>query len=226
LAYRQIDVELFADHLLELVEMLERAKKQESMSYDARELNWLLGLYADVRDKIETLRAAIGPRPKSLGVRADLRRWIGGVANILEQLWVFEFVREWHERKLPDQFPVVRESQVTTLREVAERIAKTVEATARDILESPNQAEVVNESSPDSSAGFLGGADLARALGIHITQRDAFFQRLMRQRTSLGDDCWHEDRDPRPNSPRYHYRVDSPKLRDLAAGYKNPKPTA
>jgi hypothetical protein len=29
--------------------------------------------------------------------------------------------------------------------------------------------------------------------------------------------------DPRPNSPRFLYRADSPKLRDLAAAYKHPK---
>jgi hypothetical protein len=71
--------------------------------------------------------------------------------------------------------------------------------------------------------GFLGGTALADALGIHATRRDAFFRQLERQRISLGDDCWHEVREPRPNSPRFLYRVDSPKLRDLAAAYKNPK---
>lgn len=84
--------------------------------------------------------------------------------------------------------------------------------------------EAASEPSPESPTGFLGGMALADALGVHPTQRDAFFQRLMRQRMSLGDDCWHEVRDPRPNSPRFLYRVDSPKLRDLAAGYKTPKP--
>jgi hypothetical protein len=73
--------------------------------------------------------------------------------------------------------------------------------------------------------GFLGGVELADALGVHSTQRDAFFQRLMRQRMSLDNDCWHELLNPRPNSPQFLYRVDSPKLRDLAAGYKNKKPT-
>jgi hypothetical protein len=82
---------------------------------------------------------------------------------------------------------------------------------------------LASAASHDTPTGFLGGAALANALGVHATQRDAFFQRLMRQRMSLGDDCWHEVRDPRPNSPRFLYRADSPKLRDLAAVYKNPK---
>jgi hypothetical protein len=74
----------------------------------------------------------------------------------------------------------------------------------------------------DSRTGFLGGAALANALGVHATRREAFFRQLERQRMSLGDDCWHEVREPRPNSPRFLYRADSPKLLDLAADYKNP----
>ena len=81
-----------------------------------------------------------------------------------------------------------------------------------------------SESSVGSLTGFLGGADLADAMGIHPTRRDAFFRQLERQRQSLGDDCWHEVCEPRPNSPRFLYRVDSPKLRDLATAYKAPKP--
>jgi hypothetical protein len=78
-------------------------------------------------------------------------------------------------------------------------------------------------SPPDSPTGFLGGAALAKALGVHATRRDAFFRQLERQRTNLGDDCWHEVRDPRPNSPRFLYRADSLKLRELATAYTKPK---
>jgi hypothetical protein len=74
------------------------------------------------------------------------------------------------------------------------------------------------------TTGFLGGAELADALGIHATRRDAFFRTLERHRMSLGDNCWHEVREPRPNSPRFLYCADSPKLLDLATGYKTPKP--
>jgi hypothetical protein len=77
---------------------------------------------------------------------------------------------------------------------------------------------------PESRSGFLGGADLADAMRIHLTRRDAFFRQLERQRKHLGDDCWHEVHNPRPNSPRFLYRVDSPKLQELATAYKAPKP--
>ncbi|HEY2760764.1 MAG TPA: hypothetical protein VGI75_08475 [Pirellulales bacterium] len=80
------------------------------------------------------------------------------------------------------------------------------------------------ENECNSLVGFLGGTDLAEALGIHAAKRDAFFQQLKRQRKGLGDDCWHEVLDARPNSPRFLYRADAPKLRDLAEGYKTPKP--
>jgi hypothetical protein len=63
----------------------------------------------------------------------------------------------------------------------------------------------------------------ADALGVHATRREAFFRQLERQRKALGDDSWHEVREPRPNSPRFLYRADSSKLRDLAATYTNPK---
>ena len=77
---------------------------------------------------------------------------------------------------------------------------------------------------PEAATGFLGGSALADALGVHTTRRDAFFRQLERQRITLGDDCWHEVREPRPNSPRYLYRADAPKVRDLAAGYSSAKP--
>jgi hypothetical protein len=85
-------------------------------------------------------------------------------------------------------------------------------------------AQPASVSSPDTPMGFLGGAALADALGIHATLRGAFFQNLGRKRKSLGDGGWHEVREPRPNSPRFLYRADSQKLRDLAADYQNPKP--
>jgi hypothetical protein len=69
----------------------------------------------------------------------------------------------------------------------------------------------------------LGGLPLVDALGIDPSRQGAFFRQLERQRKSLGDDCWHEVREPRPNSPRFLYRTDSPKVRDQAAGYKTPK---
>jgi len=95
------------------------------------------------------------------------------------------------------------------------------------VLAAPSEATAAtlgNDSSHKSPTGFLGGAALADALGIHATRRDAFFRQLERQRLSLGDDCWHEVREPRPNSPRFLYRADSAMLRDLATGYKTPKP--
>jgi hypothetical protein len=82
-------------------------------------------------------------------------------------------------------------------------------------------AEAASNAGPDSPTGFLGGAELADALGVHPTRRDAFVQQLGRLRKSLGDDRI-EANCPRPNSPRYLYRADSPALCKLAAAYKTP----
>lgn len=76
---------------------------------------------------------------------------------------------------------------------------------------------------PKSSSGFLGSATLAEALGIHPSRTKAFFRQLERRRTSLGDDCWSEVNNPKPNCPRFFYRVDSPALRALAAPYTKPR---
>ena len=72
-------------------------------------------------------------------------------------------------------------------------------------------------------SGFVGGTPLIEVLGVHPTQRNAFFRQLERKRLALGDDCWHEVREPRPNQPRFIYRIDSPKLQSLAARYKQPR---
>ncbi len=106
--------------------------------------------------------------------------------------------------------------------------AVRAELRRRGVLSDPvagleGKASADADGGPESSSGFLGREDLADALGIHATRRDAFFQQLSRRRKSLGDDNWHEVRDPQSNSSRYLYRADSPKLRDLAAGYVTPK---
>ena len=80
------------------------------------------------------------------------------------------------------------------------------------------------ESCGDPPSGFLGGSDLTNTLGIHPSRRNAFFKKLERNRNSLGDDCWLETSDPRPNAPLFYYRADSQAVKDIAANYKTPKP--
>ncbi len=73
--------------------------------------------------------------------------------------------------------------------------------------------------------GSLGGKELFEALGIHLSQYNAFEQQLSRNRKSLGDGNWVENSDPLPNRPRFLYRADSNELRDLARKYQVPKST-
>lgn len=112
-------------------------------------------------------------------------------------------------RNLRAATPAARDS------EPSEPLPKPPEATATNPANEPNLG---------SPTGFLGGTPLADAMGIHATRRDAFFRQLERQRMRLGDDFWHEVREPRPNSPRYIYRMDSPTLGELAKAYKDQKP--
>jgi hypothetical protein len=74
-----------------------------------------------------------------------------------------------------------------------------------------------------TALGFLGGEALAEALGIHPSRRPAFFKQLERERVSLGDENWQEASNRRANTPRFQYRVDSPRLREMAKAYKTPK---
>lgn len=90
---------------------------------------------------------------------------------------------------------------------------------AGDLVSSPAEESHLKSA---ALAGFVGGADLADALGIHPTRRNAFFRQLERRRRELGDANWHEVREPRPNTPRFIYRVDSPAIRSLAADYQEP----
>lgn len=94
------------------------------------------------------------------------------------------------------------------------------DANADDGTHSEFPAGSESETDLKSLIGYLGSAALADVLGIPESRRNAFKQRLMRERDKLGDDCWHEVVDPRPNSPRYLYRVDSPEVKRLAEGYQ------
>ena len=95
---------------------------------------------------------------------------------------------------------------------------------AKADAESGRTAEPTDDSTPDVLNSFLGGKDLANALGVHPSRRDAFWRQLERKRLKLGDDNWHEVREPRPNSPRFLYREYSPRIRELAVAYTRPKP--
>ena len=92
------------------------------------------------------------------------------------------------------------------------------------VLRGVGPTEGVGDKGELTQTGFLGGTALAETLGIHPSRRDAFFRRLERQRISLGDDCWHEVREPRPNSPRFLYNADSAQLRELVKASARPKP--
>lgn len=75
---------------------------------------------------------------------------------------------------------------------------------------------------PESPTGFLGGTELADALGIHPLQRDAFFKTLERKRQQLSG-CWIEPSNRRANGPQFLYRIDNSTILEIAARYQQPK---
>lgn len=85
----------------------------------------------------------------------------------------------------------------------------------------PQKTEQLSDES--NYPGFLGGKDLAILLGIHPTRIEAFCRKLDRIRLKLDNDSWHEVSEPRPNAPRFLYRVDSPEIQAISAAYKHPK---
>jgi hypothetical protein len=80
------------------------------------------------------------------------------------------------------------------------------------------------EGSSGVQLGFLGGAELCEALGIHPTRRDSFLKQLERLRRPLvvAGDC-REVREPPPNTPKYLYRVNAAMVVDTAKGYRESK---
>jgi hypothetical protein len=72
---------------------------------------------------------------------------------------------------------------------------------------------------PTEPLGFLGGAVLADAVGVPEIHQNAFFHRLQRSRSKLGDENWQEVSSPRPRAPRFLYRADAQSVRDIAARY-------
>lgn len=117
---------------------------------------------------------------------------------------------------------VPKDNPVSGLQHIRALFSAKPTAEAESVA-SKGEPEHADEPGPKSPSGFLGGAELADAFGIPATRRHAFFQRLTRERRDLGDDCWHQVAEPRPNTPRFIYRVNSPSLVALAKEYTESK---
>ena len=120
--------------------------------------------------------------------------------------------------------PVVNSSAGTTSENCtkAAREAKQRAEESQPAVTAPDGDGQNDDSQPRAPQGFLGGTELRNALSIPTERVEAFFKALERKRRNLGDECWHEVRDRRPNSPQFIYRVDSPALRELADRYRTP----
>jgi hypothetical protein len=147
-------------------------------------------------------------------------------AHALAAMFGTSFEGSWGKTSEPSLPTLVAEPASPKPIQLAPEPANVPSIPLTERSETAPSADAAKQSAPESPAGFLGGEALANALGIHATQRETFLRQLNRWRESkkLDDDCWIEASDPKPNSPRYLYRIDSLKLRQRAASYKTPKP--
>jgi hypothetical protein len=76
---------------------------------------------------------------------------------------------------------------------------------------------------PADNGGYLGGSALAEALKIDPARHGAFAKQLERKRRNFDKEDWTETLKQGPNSPTFLYRLNSVKLRALAAKYKAPE---
>lgn len=83
----------------------------------------------------------------------------------------------------------------------------------------PPQTAAVTPPSRHEPSGFMGVTALAKAFGVPKARMDSFKKRLERERMGLGDDAFHEVREPRPNSPRFLYHASSSRIQEIAAEY-------
>jgi hypothetical protein len=134
-------------------------------------------------------------------------------------------------RNEPDLFPLLPSVDFfgeppADVLPLAERMQQ-LESALRVRMAQPSgdDAAAARESTAAKPPGreWLEVDELAKALGIHETRRQAFFMRLSRERPSLGDDCYKEVRNRRANEARFLYNVNSPKLQALAAEYRHPR---
>lgn len=102
-----------------------------------------------------------------------------------------------------------------------ERVQETADAAVKAAVKALGVQQ--QPPAPAAPIGLLGGQELADALGIHPTRRDAFFRQLTRWRLRLGDGNWDERKEPRHKATRFVYRADSPTLQALAARYREPQ---
>jgi hypothetical protein len=68
-------------------------------------------------------------------------------------------------------------------------------------------------------SGLMGVTSLAKHFGIPQKNMHRFKKRLERERRGLGDGAFEEVQNPRPNTPRFLYNSNDPRIREIAAEY-------
>lgn len=81
-------------------------------------------------------------------------------------------------------------------------------------------AEPIAQEMRSATPQFMGLTALANALGVPDSKKEAFRRKLERIRLKLGDDGFHEVRDPPRNAEKYLYNASHPRIQELAAKYR------
>ena len=81
------------------------------------------------------------------------------------------------------------------------------------------EAEIGSQLPPAKPSGLMGVADLANHFGIPAKNMHRFKKRLERERRGLGDGAFEEVQNPRPNTSRFLYNSNDPRIQEIAAEY-------
>jgi hypothetical protein len=81
------------------------------------------------------------------------------------------------------------------------------------------EAAMGSQLPPARPSGLMGVAGLAKHFGIPQKNMHRFKKRLERERRGLGDGAFEEVQNPRPNTPRFLYNSNDPRIREIAAEY-------
>jgi hypothetical protein len=82
-------------------------------------------------------------------------------------------------------------------------------------------AEPIAQEIRFATPQFMGLTALANALGVPDSKKEAFRRKLERVRLELGDDGFHEVRDPPRNAEKYLYNASHPQIQKLATKYRD-----
>ena len=118
----------------------------------------------------------------------------------------------WHELRAKQFVPAV---------EALRPYSRLARAGAAPAATNSGEAEQISQEMRSATPQFMGLSALADALGVPDAKKEAFRRKLERVRLELGDDGFHEVKDPPRNTERYLYNASHPQIQKLATKYRD-----